>query len=68
MVLELHPEFRGVRKKFHMTNFTIPNNISTIKYALKSVPSIADAGVLHWDGDGPIAPTRCLEGVKKSFK
>ena len=68
MFPELHPDVWGVRKKFHMTNFTIPNNISTMKYALKSVPGIADAGVLQGDGDDPIAPTRCLEGVKKSIK
>ena len=27
-----------------------------MKYALKSVPGLADVGVLHGDGDGPIAP------------
>ena len=28
-----------------MTNFTLPNNASSVKYALKSVPGLADAGV-----------------------
>ena len=42
-----------VRKKFQMTNFTMPNNSSSMKYALKSVPGPADIGVLHGDGDGP---------------
>ena len=27
-----------------------------MKYALKSVPGLADVGVLHGDEDGPIAP------------
>ena len=57
----------GVRKKFQMANFTIPNNISSIKYALKSVPGLADAGVLHGDEDGPRTPPRCMEGSGKSF-
>ena len=42
-----------VRKKFQMTNFTMPNNVSSMKYSLKSVPGLADVGVLHGDGDGP---------------
>ena len=56
MVPELHPDVQGVQKKFQMTNFNIPNNISSMKYALKSVPGLADAGVLHGDGDGPGSP------------
>ena len=43
----------GVRKNFQMTNFTMLNNISSMKYSLKSVPGLADVGVLHEDGDGP---------------
>ena len=31
----------GVRKKFRMTNFTMPNNSCSMKYALKSVPYLA---------------------------
>ena len=46
----------GVRKKFKMANFTVPTNMSTIKYALKSVPGLADVGVPHGVGDGPRAP------------
>ena len=55
----------GVWKKFQKTNFTMPNKISSIKCALKSVPGLADVGVPHGDGDGPRTPSRCLEGVKK---
>ena len=50
-----------VTKKFQMTNFTMPNNSFSMKYALKSVPGLADVGVLHGDGDGPKTPPRCLE-------
>ena len=32
----------------------MPNNISSMKHALKSVPGPADAGVSHGDGDGPV--------------
>ena len=37
-----------------MTNFTMPNIISSMKNALKSVPGLADAGVPHGDEDGPV--------------
>ena len=37
-----------------MTNFTLSNNMSSIKYALKAVPGLADVVVLHGDGDGPV--------------
>ena len=56
MVPELQPDVQGVCKKFQMTNFTMPNNISSMKYALKSVPGLADVGVTHGDGDGPRTP------------
>ena len=39
-----------------MTNLTMPNNFCFMKYALKSVPGLADVGVPHGDGDGPRAP------------
>ena len=39
----------GVRKKFQMTNLTMPNNVSSMKYAIKSVPGLADVGVLPLD-------------------
>ena len=38
-----------------MTNLTMPNNFCFMKYALKSVPGLADVGVPHGDGDGPRA-------------
>ena len=37
----------GVWKKFQMTNLTMPNNFSSMKYAEKSVPGTADGGVPH---------------------
>ena len=53
MVLMLHQDAQGVWKKFQKTNFTMPNNMSSMKYALKTVPGLADVGVPHGDGDGP---------------
>ena len=57
-----------VWKKFQMTNFTMPDNISSMKCSLKSVPGLADVGVPQGDGDGPRTPPRCLERSGKSFK
>ena len=34
-------------KKLKMTNLTIPNNMFSMKFALKSVPGLAAIGVLH---------------------
>ena len=51
-----------------MTNFTMPNNSCSMKYALKSVPGLTDVGVLHGDEDGPSTPPRRLERSGKSFK
>ena len=56
MVPEVHPDVQGVRKIFKMANFTLLNNISSVKYALKSVPGLAVVGVPHGDGDGPRTP------------
>ena len=39
-----------------------------MKYALKSIPGLADVGVPHGDGDGPRTPPRCMEGVWKKFQ
>ena len=58
----------GVRKKFQMTNFTMPSNVSSMKYALKSDPGLAGVGVPHGDGDGPRTAPRCMEGVWKNVK
>ena len=46
----------------------MPNNISSMKYALTSVPIIADVGVPHGDGDGSRTQARCLEVVRKKFQ
>ena len=42
-------------KKFQMTSFYMRNNVSFMKYALKSIPGLADVGVPHGDEDGPVA-------------
>ena len=39
-----------------MTSFTMPKIMYSMKYALNSVPGLADVRVLHGDGDGPITP------------
>ena len=62
-----HRCLEGSGNFFQMTNFTMLNNISSMKCSLKSVPGLADIGVLHGDRDGPRAPPRCPEGVRKSF-
>ena len=56
----------GVRKNIEMTDFTMPNNISSIKYAQISVLSLADVWVSHGDGDGPRTQPRCLEWSGKA--
>ena len=54
MAPELHPDvWSWVWKKFQLTNFIMPNCVSSMKYALKPVPGLADVGVPHGDGDGP---------------
>ena len=60
--------YGGVRKICQMTNITLLNNISSMKYALKSFPGLPDVGVPHGDGDGPRTPPRCMEEVKKKFQ
>ena len=34
----------------------MPNNVSSMKYALKSVPGLADVGVAHGGKDGSRTP------------
>ena len=41
-----------------MTNFTMPNKISSMKYSLKSFPGLADVGVPHGGEDGSRTPAR----------
>ena len=48
----------GGRKKFQIIYFIMPNNIFLIKYALKSVPGVADVGVPHGGEDGPVTQAR----------
>ena len=65
MAPELDPDvWGGGRKKFQITNLTMPKNSCSLKYALKSVPGLADVGVPQGDGDGPRAPAP-LSGSKK---
>ena len=55
--LELHPDVHGgLEKKFQLTTFTMPNNVSSMKYALKAVPGLPDVGVPHGGEDGPRTP------------
>ena len=59
----------GVNKNVSMTNLTMPNNILTMKFPLKSIPGLADVGVPHGVGDSPRAPPRCqVRGSGKNFK
>ena len=62
---ELYPDVCSGLEKSRMTNLTMLNNFCFMKYALKSVPGLADVGVLR--GDGPRTPPRCLEVVRKTF-
>ena len=39
-----------------MTKFDMPNKVSSMKYALVSVPGLPDVGVLHGGEDGTRAP------------
>ena len=55
-------------KKFQMTNFDMPNNVSSMKYSLRSVPGLDDVGVPHGVWDGPRSPPRSKEGVWKNFQ
>ena len=48
--------------------FDMHKDVSSIKYAQKSVPGLADVEVPHGVGVGPRTPPRCLEGSGKSFK
>ena len=50
-----------------MTNLSIPDDFSFMKYALKAVPGVADVGDPNGGEDGPRTPPRCLEGVRKKF-
>ena len=54
------------RKKFQMTDLAMPINLFFIKHALKSVPGLADVGVLH--GDSPELHPDVWGGSEKSFK
>ena len=56
MAPELHPYVWRGQEKFQMTNFTMPNNTSSMKYPLKSVPGLVDVGVPNGVGDGPRTP------------
>ena len=43
------------QKSFQINNLAMHNTISSMKYeAKKSIPGLADAGVPHVDGDGPV--------------
>ena len=59
MASELHPDgLEGVRKKFQMTNLDMPNKVSSMKYALESVPGLPDVGVPHGGWGWPQSSTQ----------
>ena len=60
--IDQHEKLKGLGG----SNFYMPNNISSMKYALKSVPDLADVGVPHGVGDGPRAPPRSPGGPEKN--
>ena len=68
MAPELNPDVQGVWKKFQMTNLTMPNNFSFMKYALKLISGLADVGVPHGVEDAPITTPRCVGRVWKKFQ
>ena len=45
-----------------MADLTMTNNLSFMKFVLKSIPGLADVGVPHGDGDGPRTPSSCIKG------
>ena len=51
-----------------MTNFDMPNNVSSMNDALKSVPGLANVGVPHGDGDCPELQPDVWGRSVKSFK
>ena len=59
--------YGGGLEKFQLTHFDMPNNVSSMKYALKSVPGLADVGAPHGDGDGPRTSPRCMGQVWKKI-
>ena len=65
MASELHPDVWSGQKNLQMTNFSMPNNVSSMKYALKSVSGLADVGVPHGVEDGPRTTPRCVGRVCK---
>ena len=65
MATKLNQDVWRGQISFQTTSFTMTNNISSMKCALKLVPGLADVGVPHGDGDGPRAPLRCLRGLEK---
>ena len=58
-ISKLDADVKEKKKK----NFEMPNNVSSMKYALKSAPGLADVWVPRVDGDGPGTPPRCIGRV-----
>ena len=52
-----------------MAVYGIPIDLSSVKYAQRTVPGVADAGVLHGGEDSPVTAApgspRCLGGPEK---
>ena len=45
----------------------MPNNISSMKYALTSLPGLADVGVPHGDGGGSVTPAPGSGSKKQAY-
>ena len=50
-IMKSASQWTWVMKQFQFANK--PNNSSSIKFAPKAVPGLADVGVPYGDGDGP---------------
>ena len=62
----LEPDVWWGPRNLEMAFYNIPINLSSVKYAQRTVPGVADAGVLHGGEDSPVTAApgspRCLGG------
>ena len=68
MAPELNQDVWRGQKNFQTTCFTMINNVSYMKHALKSATGLADGGVPYVDGDNPRTTPRCLDVARKKFQ
>ena len=62
-----HPDVWRGQKKVSSDYFTMPNNVSSMKCALKSVPGLPDVGVPMGMGMAPELHPDVWRGSEKSF-